>query len=102
MLFCRTKTGDEKMIRYELKKILSIRAILCLVIINALFLTLFWIQNRGVEQAQSTGVLRSIYDEIGGEITEEKAEQIEMLKKKKDETIEKEGMVEQEYKDWNR
>lgn len=87
------------MIRYELKKIVSIKTILCLVIINALFLTLFWIQNRGVEQAQSTGVLRSIYDEIGGEITEEKAEQIEKLKKKKDETIEKERMVEQEYKE---
>ena len=36
-----------------------------------------------VEQAQSTGVLRSIYDVIGGEITEEKAEQIEKFKKKR-------------------
>lgn len=62
-------------------------------------MTLFWLQNRGGEQAKSTGVLRSIYDEIGGEITEEKAEQIEMLKKEKDETIEKEGRVEQGYKE---
>lgn len=87
------------MIRYEVKKIMSIKMLLCLKILNALFLILFWMQNRGVEQAQNTEVLQSIYDEIGGEITEKKAEQIENLKKRKDEIIQKEGKVEQEYKE---
>ncbi|MCD7825890.1 MAG: hypothetical protein LUH14_08020 [Clostridiaceae bacterium] len=64
-----------------------------------MFLALFWIQNRGVEQARSTDMLRSIYAEIEGKITEEKAEKIEALKKEKDEILEKEATVEQEYKE---
>ena len=87
------------MIRYELKKVINRKAILCLGVINLLFLALFWIQVRGVKQAQSTEVLQSIYHKVGGEITEEKAEQIENLKGKMDEIMGAEGTVEQKYRE---
>ena len=93
------KKGDEKVIRYELKKVINAKTILCLVIIYMLFLALFWIRNRGVKQAQSTEMLQSIYLQIEGKITREKAQQIEALKGETDEIIGKEGAVEQDYRE---
>lgn len=85
------------MIRYELKKVINVKSLLCILLINILFVAVFGIQVRGVQQAESTGKLQSIYHKIGGEITGEKAQQIETLKQKMDEILEKEGEIEQKY-----
>ena len=81
------------MIRYELKKVINVKSLLCILLINILFVAVFGIQVRGVQQAESTGKLQSIYHKIGGEITGEKAQQIETLKQKMDEILEKEGEI---------
>ncbi len=85
------------MIRYELKKVINVKSLLCVLLINILFVAVFWIQVRGVRQAESTGKLQSIYHKIGGEITAEKAQQIEALKQQMDEILGKEGEIEQKY-----
>ena len=42
------------MIRYELKKVVNAKSLLCLLAINILFLAIFQVQLKGVRQAKST------------------------------------------------
>ena len=85
------------MIRYELKKVVNAKSLLCLLAINILFLAIFQVQLKGVRQAKSTAKQQSIYRKIGGRITDTKAQQIEELKQKMDDILGKEGEIEQKY-----
>ena len=85
------------MIRYELKKVVNAKSLLCLQAINILFLAIFQVQLKGVRQAKSTAKQQSIYRKIGGRITDTKAQQIEELKQKMDDILGKEGEIEQKY-----
>lgn len=87
------------MIRYEIKKIINIKMLLCILFVNILFCALFWIQNKGVEKAKNTKVMQELYGEIGGEVTNANAEKIEALKGKKDDILDNESIIEQEYKE---
>lgn len=85
------------MIRYELKKVVNAKSLLCLVAINLLFMAVFQVQLKGVRQAKSTAKQQSIYRKIGGKLTDTKAQQIEELKQKMDDILGKEGEIEQKY-----
>lgn len=87
------------MIRYELKKIVNIRMLLCFLIMNILFCCFFWMQDRGVEKAKNTEVMQSLYEEVGGEITDVNAEKIQALKEKRDDILGSESIIEKEYKE---
>ncbi len=82
---------------YECKKIWKAKAVMGLLLINLIFCVVFWVQNRGVEKAKSTPALEELYEQIGGEITKENAEQIEALKSRLDNVFEMEGSVEEKY-----
>lgn len=85
------------MILYEIKKIVNIKILLCILFVNILFCTLYWVQNKGVENAKNTKVMQDLYEEIGGEITSAKAEKIEVLKEKRDDILSNESIIEKEY-----
>lgn len=85
------------MIRYEIKKIINIKMLLCILFINILFCALFWMQNKGVDKAKNTKVMQNLYEEMGGEITHANAEKIQVLKEKKDEILDNENIIEKEY-----
>lgn len=86
------------MIKYECRKIISVKIIFCLLVIDILFCFCFWLQNRGVEKAANTPVLQSVYSEVGGEITDARAEKIESLIKKRDDILGSESEMEQKYR----
>lgn len=87
------------MIRYELKKIINIRILLCFLIVNFVFCCFFEMRNIGVKKAKNTKITQSLYDEVGGRITNANAEKIEALKKRKDDILGSEGIIEKEYKE---
>lgn len=85
------------MIRYEIKKIVNIKMLLCLLLVNILFCALFWMQSKGVEKAKNTKIMQSIYEEVGGKLTSANAEKVEAMKEKKDDILKNEGIIEKEY-----
>lgn len=82
---------------YECKKIWKAKAVMGLLLINLIFCVVFWVQNRGVEKAKSTPALEELYEQIGGEITGENAEQIETLKNRLDNVFAIEASIEEKY-----
>lgn len=85
------------MIQYEIKKVIHIKILLCILLVNIFSCAFFWMQNRGVEQAKSTKVMEDIYGEIGGKITDANAEKIEKMKEEKDEILGNESIMEKKY-----
>ncbi len=94
-LFLKKKRGLQML--YEVKKILRLRTILLLLACNVFSCALFFVQNRGVENASNTETLKELYEKVGGELTPERAAQIEQLKRDTDEVLARESEMEQRY-----
>lgn len=82
---------------FEWKKILRIKVILLFLLINVVSCMVFVLQNQGIKNAVNTEALENIYDEIGGELTGERAAAIEAMKRTLDDVLAKESEVEQAY-----